>query len=226
MGRPRVVVIIPAYNEASYLEPVVTACLRATLPDRVVVVDDGSSDGTAERARELGAEVIRRHRNGGKAAAMTTAVEEVDAEFYAFLDADLIGIEPRHVDALIEPALGGGRVVTMGRFVGGRLRTDLAQRIAPGITGQRTLPAAVAREMRSLVHWKYAVELALNDLARELGYETVTVPLDGVTQVMKEEKQGYARGFARRLAMYRDLAVYLAFRFARQPFGARRCGGS
>jgi glycosyltransferase involved in cell wall biosynthesis len=218
--KPTIVAIIPAYNEREHIAPVVDAARAATLVERVIVVDDGSKDDTSVVAKEHGATVIRRYRNGGKAAAMATAVSEVDADYYVFLDADLVGIEGWHVDELIKPVLAGRRVVTMGQFRGGRLSTDLSQRITPGITGQRVLPRELARELPGLSRCGYAIELALNDLAKSHGYKIVLVPMENVTQVMKEEKVGFARGFARRLRMYADMARYLFKKYVSLP--ARR----
>ena len=67
--------LIPAFNEAGSVAQVVTE-LRAQLP-QVVVVDDGSTDGTAERAHQAGAHVIRHTRNRGKGHAIRTGLEHL-----------------------------------------------------------------------------------------------------------------------------------------------------
>jgi glycosyltransferase involved in cell wall biosynthesis len=68
----RVLIVMPAFNEASNVGPVITD-VRAVLPDaRVLVVDDGSIDDTAQRAREAGAEVARLAVNLGVGGAMRT----------------------------------------------------------------------------------------------------------------------------------------------------------
>ena len=69
---PTVAAVIPAKDEADRIAETVRAVRGIPGVDLVVVVDDGSSDGTAEIAREAGAEVVRHARNRGKAAAMTT----------------------------------------------------------------------------------------------------------------------------------------------------------
>ncbi|HXG58325.1 MAG TPA: glycosyltransferase family 2 protein [Thermoanaerobaculia bacterium] len=70
---PRVFVIIPAFNEESVLPPLVSEL--AGRYDRVVVIDDGSGDGTAEAARRAGAVVLRHLINRGQGAALQTGIE-------------------------------------------------------------------------------------------------------------------------------------------------------
>jgi hypothetical protein len=70
-------VVIPAKNEAGLIGATVRAARGLPGADVVVVVDDGSADGTAAKAREAGAIVVRHPRNRGKAAAMETGAEAV-----------------------------------------------------------------------------------------------------------------------------------------------------
>lgn len=71
-------VVIPALNAQATIGPVVAAARRHV--SRVIVVDDGSGDGTGAGARQAGAEVIRHPANLGKGAALTTAFERLLAE--------------------------------------------------------------------------------------------------------------------------------------------------
>ena len=75
---PGLVAVIPALNAGSTVGPVVAGSLRHVA--RVIVVDDGSTDDTAERARRAGAEVIRHPVNRGKGAALATAFEALLSE--------------------------------------------------------------------------------------------------------------------------------------------------
>lgn len=71
----RVWVVIPALNAAARLSPVVTGCLEQGYEGRTIVVDDGSSDGTADVARIAGARVVRHPHNRGKGEALRTGFE-------------------------------------------------------------------------------------------------------------------------------------------------------
>src|SRR2546423_1263393 len=88
--RIRVAAVIPAYNEARSIATGVEG-IRGVV-DRVIVVDDGSSDDTAARARMAGAEAIALAANGGKGAAVRTGLARVfEGEFthVLLLDADM-----------------------------------------------------------------------------------------------------------------------------------------
>jgi len=84
-----VVVVIPAYEAAATVGDVVARALRTF--DRVLVVDDGSTDGTGDVAARAGAEVVRHSVNRGKGAALATAFERIrrsDADAVVTIDAD------------------------------------------------------------------------------------------------------------------------------------------
>src|SRR6476620_8483600 len=81
-------VLIPAYNESSSIDSVVAA-LRSTGAWReIIVVDDGSSDGTAARARSAGAHVISHPYNIGNGAAVKTGIRAASGEFILIMDGD------------------------------------------------------------------------------------------------------------------------------------------
>ena len=81
-------VVIPAMNEADAIADVVSR-LRASAPWReILVIDDGSSDRTAERAQAAGARVIRHPYNKGNGAAVKTGIRNAAGEYILILDAD------------------------------------------------------------------------------------------------------------------------------------------
>lgn len=88
MTRPRIAVVIPAYNAAESIAEAIASALGQTHPaDEIIVVDDGSSDDTVAVAVASGARVIRQ-ANAGPAAARNTGIKATDAEWIALLDAD------------------------------------------------------------------------------------------------------------------------------------------
>lgn len=90
---PIVSIMMPAYNAEHTIEQAIASVLAQTMPDwELIVVDDGSSDGTAQRAAAYAARDARirlvRQANGGEASARNTALQHMRGELVAFLDAD------------------------------------------------------------------------------------------------------------------------------------------
>lgn len=202
--RDDVAVLIPAYEEAANVAPVVAAARAARLGP-VLVIDDGSSDGTAQAASRAGAEVLELGRNLGKGGALAAGAAAVRTRVVVLLDADLVGLEPQHVRALAAPVLDGSADMTRGSFQGGRWRTTAAQFVTPQLNGQRALRREALLSVPHLADSRYGVEVAITRHAKERGWRLVDVPLDGVSQVMKEEKLGWRRGLAVRLRMYAEI---------------------
>jgi glycosyltransferase involved in cell wall biosynthesis len=197
----QVAVVIPAYNEADRIAATVNAA--STLPaDVVVVVDDGSRDGTARTAQQAGASVLRHARNRGKAAAMETGAEAVRLldqrerreipRHLLFLDADL-GATAAEASPLIAPVTAGEADMTIAVFtarvkLGGHgfvvglsaagIRRATGWSPAQPLNGQRCLTRAAFDAARPLARG-FGVETALTiDLKRKgLRIVEVEVPL-------------------------------------------------
>ena len=118
-SKPNVWIVIPAYNEASKLAAILEG-IRAVGFDQVVVVDDGSVDNTAAKAREYGAVVVRHAINRGAGAATETGLEyarRVQADLVVTFDGD-----GQHlfadIPAMIKPLLEHTADVVIGsRFL-------------------------------------------------------------------------------------------------------------
>jgi cellulose synthase/poly-beta-1,6-N-acetylglucosamine synthase-like glycosyltransferase/peptidoglycan/xylan/chitin deacetylase (PgdA/CDA1 family) len=103
--RPPVSIVVPAYNEAAGIEQAVRSLAASDYPEfEVVVVDDGSTDGTGELVDGLGLSRVRvlREPNRGKAEALNTAVAAAKHELIAAVDADTV-FEPGTLAALVRP---------------------------------------------------------------------------------------------------------------------------
>jgi glycosyltransferase involved in cell wall biosynthesis len=81
-------VVIPAFNEAAAIASVVAGLRAVAVWQEILVIDDGSSDDTAERAQAAGARVIRHPYNKGNGAAVKTGIRSAGARFVLIVDAD------------------------------------------------------------------------------------------------------------------------------------------
>jgi len=168
----------------------------------VIVVSDGSTDQTSEVAASEGATVINLEQNRGKGGAMMAGLHSVTAEIVVFLDADLVGLTPAHVSQLMEPVLCGKAEVSVGLFGHGRLSTDLAQKIAPFLSGQRAITRRLLSRIPDFSETGWGVEVALTKYIKDNDIPVAEVMLADLTQIMKEEKVGLLKGFASRMRMY------------------------
>jgi glycosyltransferase involved in cell wall biosynthesis len=100
-------VVIPALNEEEPIAAVVRQCLATKIPSEVIVVDNGSTDRTADRARENGAIVVSEPQPGyGRACAAGVRAVSSDSEIVVFLDGD--GADcPEFMSQLVNPIVSG-----------------------------------------------------------------------------------------------------------------------
>jgi len=120
----RVSFLVPAYNEAATIVELLDRVSQLELEKQIVVVDDGSTDGTGELIEnwQSGREdvVFLQQENRGKGAAVRAAIPHADGEICVIQDADL-EYDPADVPALIEPIERGSADVVFGsRLSGGR----------------------------------------------------------------------------------------------------------
>jgi cellulose synthase/poly-beta-1,6-N-acetylglucosamine synthase-like glycosyltransferase/peptidoglycan/xylan/chitin deacetylase (PgdA/CDA1 family) len=99
-----VTVIVPAYNESAGIEAAVRSLIASDHPVEVIVVDDGSSDGTADLVESLGLPGVRviRQQNAGKPAALNTGLQAASYELVVMVDGDTV-FEPDAVRMLVQP---------------------------------------------------------------------------------------------------------------------------
>jgi glycosyltransferase involved in cell wall biosynthesis len=116
----RVSFIIPAFDEARTIGEVLERIDALDIDHQVIVVDDGSTDGTADIAAARPGTVVIRQANRGKGAAIRAAIPHVDGDVVVIQDADM-EYDPADVPALIDPILRGAADVVFGsRLKGGK----------------------------------------------------------------------------------------------------------
>jgi len=121
-------VIIPCYNEVSTLEEILSQVVAVNLAHEIIIVDDGSTDGTRDLFPTLEAQydmvkIILHEVNQGKGAAVSTGFKAATGDVYLIQDADL-EYDPRDYPALLKPIQEGrAKVVYGSRFLGGPRKT-------------------------------------------------------------------------------------------------------
>jgi Glycosyl transferase family 2 len=206
----RVTCIIPAYNEAARIADVLAPVVGHPLIDEVIVVDDGSADGTAVVVAAVvaalaGVRLIALPENRGKSAALAVAMAQAQGDLLLLVDADLIGLSAHHLTALITPVLSG--------------QTDLSislRRNAPllwrwigldYISGERVLQKSlIAPHLPHLANLpRFGFEVFLNSLTIAAGHRIAVVPWPEVISPVKGAKYGWWIGAKADIAMIRDL---------------------
>ena len=118
----RISFLVPVYNERSTVLELLERVDELGLDRQVVVVDDGSTDGTTELLREWHArhpdDILLTQENGGKGSALRAAIPYVDGDIAVIQDADL-EYDPADVPALVEPILRGVADVVYGSPLSG-----------------------------------------------------------------------------------------------------------
>jgi hypothetical protein len=232
-------VIIPARNEADRIAATVKGAAGLPGVDIVMVVDDGSADGTAAEAQDAGAAVMRHPRNRGKAAAMETGAEAVrlleagqgraTPRHLLFLDGDL-GETAAMAGRLAEPVRVGRADMTIAVFSnrvrrgghgfvvalsGSGIKRATGWRPAQPLNGQRCLTRAAFEAATPLAPgWGAETGLTIDLLRQGMRVVEVEVPL---------EHRATGRDWRSQLHRARQFADVARALASRQP-GARAPG--
>jgi glycosyltransferase involved in cell wall biosynthesis len=204
-----VIAIIPAYNEEKNIGHVLAVLKHVALIKKIIVVSDGSTDDTVNVAKSYGVEIVELMENRGKGGALKAGLDNFQADVVLFLDADLLGLTKKHVHNLLEPVIDDEADMTIGIFEKGRIATDLAQKMAPYLSGQRALKFSLLERISDLDVARFGVELALNRFMESSHIRVKEVLLHDMSHVMKEEKMGVWKGMAARMKMYWEIIKYL-----------------
>ncbi len=170
------------------------------------MVDDGSTDGTAEVAARIpGIRLIRLPANGGKTAALAAGIAAARGQFLLLVDADLDGLRPEHLTALIAPVASGraGMSISLRRnapWIWRRIGLDY-------ISGERVLRRdLVAAHVDGLAGLpRFGFEVFLNALLIGQSLPLAVVDWPEVSNKTKSSKYGFWRGVRGDIGMIADL---------------------
>jgi len=226
----KVVALVAAHEESVRIAATVTALHG--LVDEVVVVDDGSSDGTSSAALVAGATVLRASRRRGKGRAIEESLERLPpADVWLLADADLgptaSGLGPL-VDAVGEgsadvaiaafPKLGGGGFGIVKRTAARLIRGACGFDAREPLSGQRALTAAALAAVRPLAPG-FGLEVGMTIDAVRAGLKVIEIPIEGLSH--RPTGRG-PRGFAHRARQGADILAAVAARAIPRPRGRTR----
>ncbi|MCX8053799.1 MAG: glycosyltransferase family 2 protein [Armatimonadetes bacterium] len=205
----QIAVLIPAYNEEDRVADTVRAVSRIPGVGEIIVIDDGSKDETAKRAREAGAQVIQLDRNRGKGAALNAGLAATKADIILMLDADL-GSSASEASRLLEPILRGeaemsiavlktpaghrggfGCVMKLAKWA---VRKYGGANVRAALSGQRAVHRTVLEDIGGFAEG-FGVETALTIDALRKGYRLVEIELPLTHRYTGRDWQGFVHRF-------------------------------
>ncbi|MFA6256997.1 MAG: glycosyltransferase [Candidatus Paceibacterota bacterium] len=224
----RVTAVVSAYNEAPRIEAVLQVLTTYPGFAEIIVIDDGSTDDTAEiakafiRTSNVRMNVVQNDRNMGKGYSMDRGVKLAHTEIIFFSDADITGLTHKAIDEVIAPVLGGHLDMMIGMsdrrwYVMHEMLT-----FVPLLGGERAITRSLWQKLPEYYKQHFRIEVALNFYSVYYGQGYKYKILDGVSQTIKEEKYGWWRGAWARLKMFYNIfSSQLRLNFRHTPHFVR-----
>jgi len=220
-----VTVIIPAFNEAESIGPVLVA-LRAAAPwQEILVVDDGSSDGTAEQARAAGARVITHPYNKGNGAAVKSGIRAATGEYILIMDGDgqhsaadalrlvghlgpydlVVGARSSTGQASAARRLGNSALNWLASYLTGRTIPDLT-------SGMRAARASCLREFLYLLPNGFSTPTTTTLACLKAGYSVRFEPIDTKARIGQSKIRFVSDGATFFLILVKVITVFSPLR--------------
>jgi len=201
-------VIVPVFNEENTIEKIIDRVKKVNIDKEIIIVDDGSTDGTREileKWKDENIRVIHHRRNQGKGSAIRTAIPYIEGEVVVIQDADL-EYNPEDYYRLIEPILQGkAKIVYGSRFLkfnkpiylrfllGNKFLTWLINmlyhsRITDSYTCYKAFETDVLRNL-TLRAKRFEFEAEVTVKLLKKGYELHEVPISYSPRTLREGKK-------------------------------------
>lgn len=216
MKKTPVAAIVAAYNEEPTIGPIVETLVKSKLFRDVIVISDGSTDGTADKARTAGASLVHQFPwKHGKGSAMMHGVAHTDAPILFFIDADLKGLTVEHLKRILQPVMSGKLAMCVGIRDRGPFMMKVSAHL-PLIGGERAMQRKVFEDVPDKFMQGFKVESSMNYYCRSNRLPYGTVELPGLHIRRKMQKVGFIKGFGEYLHMWKQVwGAMIAVRLAK-----------
>ncbi|AEF17232.1 MULTISPECIES: glycosyltransferase family 2 protein [Thermoanaerobacterium] len=197
-------VLIPAYNEGKRIVDTIKGMENIEEIDEIIVINDGSTDDTADKAKKAGAKLVNLKNNSGKGRALKEGLKYVKNDVIAFIDAD-VGLTSREVIKLIKPVLNNDADVTVARFPKVNVKSGfgLVKKLAKygvklltghdfdsTLSGQRVFKKEVLDKIKK-IYGGYGIEVGMTIDIFNLGYKIKEVDVDMTHSVTLRDIKGF-----------------------------------
>jgi len=197
--------VIPAYNEALRLGGVLDVMVSYPGFKEIIVVDDGSADGTSGVAKKYGVKVLRHEKNLGKGRAIESGIASGSGEIIFISDADIKGLTHEMIDEIISPV----KDEKVDMFIGLQERQIYSIRpvllFTPLLGGERAFTRELWNKIPQEYKERFRMETALNFYALHEGKSFRYKYFQGLGQTTKEKKYGFRKGITGRFKMIGDI---------------------
>jgi len=188
----RTTAIVPIFNEEKTIKNVLSTLNNSELIDKIVVVNDASTDNSLEIIKSFISKKIRiisLKRNLGKSGAVKVATKNLKTDILFFCDGDLHNFKPEHIEQILKPLKDGRIAMSAGLRDYGRLRNFFDKNFTPLITGERALPYSVFKKTTKNSLMKgYGLELVLNDYCKRNNIPIYKKVMKGLKNPLKTKK--------------------------------------
>ncbi|MCF6465886.1 glycosyltransferase family 2 protein [Clostridium sp. Cult2] len=229
MNKRRLIIVVPVYNEADKIVDTIIGLKTIELIDEIVIVNDGSTDNTAEVIEKLDVSIITLPENRGKGYAMRKAIEEKNYDYIGFVDGDL-GQTSVEVEKLIYPVISNEVDFTIAKFSKASVETSIKggfglvkalakkgvyfytkKEINTSLSGQRIYKKEIMESMEYIPN-RYGIEVAMTIQALENGYTFKEIPVNMTHRYTDRS----LKGFKHRGKQFLDILKTLIVMFFRR----------
>ncbi len=193
--------IIATYNEGSRITGVLNVVIGHELIDEVIVINDGSTDGTKEVLEQQGGiTLISYDNNKGKTFAVMTGLEKSRNDLVILIDADLVDLTKQNITDLILPVIQGQSDITISLRKNSLLIFKLLG--LDFVSGERVFPKKIIGDLKQLAHLRsFGLEVFMNSIIIKNKFRIKIVPWSNVSHFRKSQKFGWWQGMERDYSM-------------------------